>query len=128
MPDCRHRVVVKSSDKCKHQARRMGCLRPKTKLRIGFRGGFLKATLEVRAAGCMLSLWAFFSCGEITGDALGILIISLLVPACPGSAHSPHPPPGRGGGGLSFRRTTQRYSSDCCVYPLRETGAVLSLN
>ena len=83
-----------------------------------FRELLIKATFEVRAAGCMTFFWLFGS--EITG----ILTVNLLVPTSLGSRacaqHVVTTILHVGRGLLSFCRTTQRYASDCYVYLLRK--------
>lgn len=74
------------------------------------------------AEGCGGGKWLFSLVdGEVMGWCLKILIINSLVPAsvesaCLWSTHSHRPLPGMG---LSSCRVTQKYMSDCCVYPLR---------
>ena len=74
---------------------------------MAFMEGFFKATLGWGLQG----KWLFSLVdGEVMGWCLRILIVNSR------SAHSHWPLPGMG---LSSCRVTQKYMSDCCVYPLR---------
>ena len=103
-----------------HQTRNTGssCSKDPNSL-MTFRESFLKATFGVRAEGCMTFFWLVG--GEVTGWCFRNLNHQPLVPANLGSkclwlACSHHPPPGWSGA-VSSCRTTQRFRSDCSVYP-----------
>ena len=98
----------------------------------GFQGRSFKnkhlTSFEVQVAGCIISLWTFFWMAG--GDVIGWCFknirrflhhpfgsnqsgVYMFIVSC-----SHHPLSGCvWGGGLSFCGTTQRYSSECCVYP-----------
>ena len=111
----KHSVYCRAPSK---ENRQLVLKRPK--LPSGFQGRFfLKAIFGVRVAACGLSSdWLVV---RLQGDVSRILIINLLVPTSLGSSacgqhvvtilHL--------GRSLNLCRTTQRYVSDCCVYPLR---------
>ena len=82
---------------------------------MAFRQGFLKLSLGVRVARCVINSWTFFWLvgSEVSGDVSEILIISLLVSASLGSVYlwsaCIHYPPSAWG--LSFCKITQSYVS-----------------
>lgn len=98
----------------------------------GFHGKIFKG--NIWSEGC--SSWTFF---WLVGSKVTVwcfrnlnhqsLVQTSPKSKCLWSECSHYPWPGEGGGCLSFFRTTQKYASDCYVYPLgRSWDSVLSLN